>query len=116
MLKLLDVAPIAVLAAVSFWLGSQPLFMGCLAYHKFCLGEGQGYEGGLFGFLGGMFCWGLFFSAPPAAVWLGVVLIGLTLSRKRASVNPVLLVVLSGILGLVSSLFVMVFMGIDGGM
>ena len=106
----------SVLAGVIFWLGSQPLFMGCLAYHKFWLGEGQGYEGGLFGFLGGMFIWGLFFATPPAGVFFFAVFVGLMLSRKRISVNPVLLYVFSGVLGLSWPLLVIVFMGIDGGM
>ena len=111
-----NVGAMSVLAAVSFWLGSQPLFMGFLAYHKFWLGEGQGYEAGMGGFLGGMFLWAVFFATPPAVVWFGVVLIRLILFRKKGSVNVVLLFVFSGILGLAWSLFVMVFMGIGGGM
>jgi hypothetical protein len=111
-----DAPAMSVLAAVSFWLGSQPVFMGFLAYHKFWLGEGQGYEGGLSGFVGGMFLWNLFFCIPPAVVWFGVVLLRLMLSRTKASVNFALLFVFSGILGLAWSLFVMVCMGIYGGM
>ncbi|HOD84106.1 MAG: hypothetical protein BWX88_03020 [Planctomycetes bacterium ADurb.Bin126] len=114
MSKLLDVARIAGLAAVSFWLGSQPIFMGWLAYHKLWLGEGQGYEGGLVGFLGGMFIWALFLT-PLACVWFGAVLIGLMLSRKMASENARILLVFSGILGLACSLFIMAFVGIDAG-
>ena len=111
-----DVTAMSVLAAVSFWLGSQPLFMGFLAYHKFWLGEGQGHEGGLSGFLGGMVLWNLFFCIPPAVVWFGVVLIRLMLAHQKADVNLVLLCVFSGILGLAWSLFVLVLMKIDGGM
>ena len=110
------VVVMSVLAAASFWLGSQPLFMGSLAYHKLWLGEGQGYEGGLGGFLGGMFIWGVFFATPPAALFFGAVLIGLMLFRKRVTVNPVRLCVYSGILGLSWPLLFIVFTGIDGGM
>ena len=78
--------------------------------------EGQGYEAGMSGFLGGMFLWNLFLCIPPAVVWFGVVLLRLMLSRKKAGVNTVLLFMFSGILGLAWSLIVMVFMGIDGGM
>ena len=106
----------SVSATVSFWLGSQPLFMGFLAYHKFWLGEGQGYEAGMSGFLGGMFLWNLFFCMPPAVVWFGVVLFRLMRSRTKSGVNTVLLFVFSGTLGLAWSLIVMVSMGIYGSM
>ena len=110
-----------VLGALSFWLGCQPVFMGMLAYHKFWLGEGQGYEAGLSGFLGGMFLWAVFF-ATPSSVLFGVILTGLMLcrklmpSRKRAGENLVRLFVSSGILGLFWPVVVFLLTVIDGGM
>jgi uncharacterized membrane protein len=89
----------SILAALCFWLGSQPLFMGVMAYYKFWLGEGVGYEGGLGGFVGGSFLWAMF-TTVPAAVFFVAVLIRLMLFGKRGSVDTVRLCVYSGILGL----------------
>lgn len=94
-----NVGVMSMLAALSFWLGSQPLFMGVMAYYKLWLGEGVGYERGLGGFVGGSFLWAMF-STVPAAVFFVAVLIRLILFGKSGSVNPIRLYVYSGVLGL----------------
>lgn len=86
-------------AALSFWLGSQPLFMGVMAYYKLWLGEGVGYEGGLSGLVGGSYLWAMF-STVPAALFFVAVLIRLMLFGKSSSVDPIRLCVYSAILGL----------------
>jgi hypothetical protein len=94
-----NIAVQSIMAALSFWLGSQPLFMGVMAYYKFWLGEGVGYEAGLGGFVGGSFLWAIF-TTVPAAVFFAAVLIRLMLFGKKESVDPVRLCVYSGVLGL----------------
>ena len=102
------VIAMSALAAASFWLGSQPLFMCYLGYHKFWLGEGQGYEGGMSGFVGGMFLWNLFLCVPSAVMWFGAVVLRLMLTRKKTSVNFVQLFVFSGVFGIAWPLFILV--------
>ena len=100
----------AALAAASFWLGSQPIFVGVLAYSKFWLGEGVGYERGLGGFLGGTFLWGLFSAVPAVAVFttlfVTLVIAGM-FSRKTASIRDWHLYVVAGVLGLLYSVVFM---------
>jgi len=104
------VAGTAVLAAFSFWIGCQPIFIGFLAYSKFWLGEGAGtYEGGLGGFLGGTFLLGLFSTVPAAAFFIAVFILGL-LFRNRAREHAVRLCVYSALLGLFSSSLFIVLM------
>ena len=99
-------AGIAMLAAVSFWIGCQSFFVGYLAYSKFWLGEGEGYEAGLGGFLGGTILLGLFSAAPAAVFFIAVFIRGL-LSRNITREHTVRLYVYSALLGLCcSSLFI----------
>jgi hypothetical protein len=94
-----NIAVHSILAALCFWLGSQPLFMGVMAYYKFWLGEGVGYEAGLSGFVGGSLLWAIF-TTVPAGVFFIAVLIRLMLFGKKGSVDTVRLCVYSGIIGL----------------
>jgi hypothetical protein len=103
-----DAGVMSLLATICFWLGSQPLFMGVLAYSKFWLHEGVGYEKGLGGFLGGSVLWAMF-SAVPAGVFFVAVLVRLMLFGKNSRVNPVRLCVYSGILGMAWPVLALVF-------
>ena len=99
-------AGIAMMAAASFWISCLPAFIGYLAYSKFWLGEGDGYEGGLGGFLIGTFLLGLV-SAAAAAAFFIVVFIRELLSRNITRDHTVRLCVYSALFGLFcSSLFV----------
>ena len=103
-----DVWVMSLLAAFSFWMGSQPVFMGVLAYYKFWVGEGVGYERGLSGFVGGSFLWAIF-STVPAAVFFIAVLIRLAIFGKRETKDYVRLCVYSAVLGLSWPLLFVVF-------
>ena len=110
MSKSSSVAGIAVLAALSFWIGCQPIFIGFLAYCKFWLGEGAGiYEGGLGGLLGGTVLLGLFSTVPATAFFIAIFILGL-LFRDRMREHAVRLYVCSALLGLFSSLLFIILM------
>ena len=111
MSKSSGVAGIAVLAALSFWIGCQPIFIGFLAYSKFWLGEGAGtYEGGLGGFLGGTVLLGLFSTVPAAAFFVAVFIPALFF-RDKAREHAKRLYAYSALLGLFSSsLFIMLML------
>ena len=96
----------AALAAASFWLGSQPILIGVLAYIKLWLGEGVGYERGLGGFVLGTLFWGLLTTVPAVAVFITLFIALLTagmFSRKTASMRDWHLYVVAGVLGLLFS-------------
>jgi len=94
----------AVLAAVSFWLGSLPMGICAVAYDAFWVGEGP--EGAPGFFLAGTFLWGLFCAVLALAFFLAIFL-AIMLSRKTATDHDWRLYVFSGVLGLFCSCLVL---------